>query len=104
MKQLHLIYIVAVALLLAGFQPADNKFTLAEQQQISIETPGLFTRSDAFTINLGDIASDEYSFPLPVGKAALQDEVCRNRSFGAKDARPRQRDCDSACQRLGNGV
>lgn len=72
MKQLHLIYIAAVALLLSAFQPADNKFTPAEQQQISIETPGLFARSDAFTINLNDIAANEYSFPLPVGKATLQ--------------------------------
>lgn len=49
----------------------DIKFTAAEQQQVSIETPGLFDRSDAFEIDLTMIAPNEYSFPLPVGKAMM---------------------------------
>ena len=48
----------------------DDKFTVAEQQQINIETPGLFDRSDAFQIDLAEIRDDGYSFPLPTGKIA----------------------------------
>ena len=53
----------------------DDKFTVAEQQQINIETPGLFDRSDAFQIDLAEIRDDGYSFPLPTGKiAGLKDK------------------------------
>ena len=48
-----------------------DTFTPLEQQQISIETPGLFTRSDAFTVDFAAMPSGAYSFPLPVGKARL---------------------------------
>lgn len=41
-------------------------FTALEQQQISIETPGLFQKSNAFQIDF--TKSVPYSFPLPVGK------------------------------------
>lgn len=54
---------------LSGFCPAPKTFTQAEQQQISIKTPGLFTRSNAFSINFGAVKARDYSFPLPVGKA-----------------------------------
>lgn len=50
---------------------AQQKFTALEQQKISIETPGLFDRSDAFTVDFALIRQDEYSFPLPVGKAEM---------------------------------
>lgn len=46
-------------------------FSAAEQQQVSIETAGLFTHSDAFQIDFSIYKDREYSFPLPVGKAAL---------------------------------
>lgn len=49
-----------------------QQFTAAEQQQISIETPGLFTRSDAFNVDLSALKASEYSFPLPVGKATVR--------------------------------
>ncbi len=49
----------------------NNNFTAAERQQVSIATPGLFERSDAFEINLTDYTSTTYSFPLPVGKAMI---------------------------------
>lgn len=48
---------------------ADNIFTPAEMQQISIATPGLFSKSQSFSVNFGQMRADEYSFPLPVGKA-----------------------------------
>jgi len=48
-----------------------KKFTAAEQQQISIATPGLFDRSDAFSIDMSDYITMGYSFPLPVGKATI---------------------------------
>lgn len=48
-----------------------DQFTPPEQQQISIETPGLFDRSDAFTVDFAALRPSDYSFPLPVGKAKL---------------------------------
>ena len=57
----------------SAFAPANNTFTTAEQQQISIATPDLFSRSNAISIDLGILNDNEYSFPLPVGKAELTD-------------------------------
>lgn len=50
--------------------PVKSKFSAAEQQQVSIETPGLFSHSDAFNVDFASVRDGEYSFPLPVGKAA----------------------------------
>lgn len=57
----------------SAFAPANNIFTTAEQQQISIATPDLFSRSNAISIDLGILNDNEYSFPLPVGKAEVTD-------------------------------
>ena len=57
----------------SAFAPSNNTFTTAEQQQISIATPDLFSRSNAISIDLGILNDNEYSFPLPVGKAELTD-------------------------------
>ena len=57
----------------SAFAPANNIFTAAEQQQISIATPDLFSRSNTISIDLGILNDNEYSFPLPVGKAELTD-------------------------------
>lgn len=46
-------------------------FSPAEQQQISIPTPSLFARSNAFEIDFSSLKDRDYSFPLPVGKAVL---------------------------------
>lgn len=46
----------------------STEFTQLEQQSISVETPGLFDRTDAFTVDFGQMKQNEYSFPLPVGK------------------------------------
>lgn len=60
---------VTLGFSLMAFTPAKNQFTAAEQQQISIATPGLFTQSPAFNVDFGTFRQKEYSFPLPVGKA-----------------------------------
>ncbi len=51
---------------------AKRQFTAAEQEQISVETPGLFTRSDAFNVDFSTLKASEYSFPLPVGKTTVR--------------------------------
>lgn len=56
---------------LSSFMPAKNEFTAAEQQQVSIATPGLFAQSQAFNVDFEIFRDKEYSFPLPVGKASL---------------------------------
>lgn len=50
---------------------SQETFTALEQQQISIATPGLFDKSNAFSIELDILGAGDYSFPLPVGKAKL---------------------------------
>ena len=49
---------------------AQTTFTALEQQQISIETPGLFDKSDAFTVDFGLLRPTDYSYPLPVSTQA----------------------------------
>lgn len=75
MKNKHIynkVAIVGIAFaLFASFTPVKNLFTPAEQQQISIATPGLFDRNQAFNVDFEIFGSKEYSFPLPVGKATL---------------------------------
>ena len=75
MKNKHIynkVAIVGIAFaLFASFTPVKNLFTPAEQQQVSIATPGLFDRSQAFNVDFEIFGSKEYSFPLPVGKATL---------------------------------
>lgn len=48
---------------------AKDEFTAHERQQISISTPGLFSKSAAFTVDFAALRPSDYSFPLPVGKA-----------------------------------
>ncbi len=68
-KNIKSLLLLAV-LVHAGPMAADD-FTQAEQQQISITTPGLFTHSNAFTVDFTALGKSEYSFPLPVGKAKI---------------------------------
>lgn len=49
-------------------QAQTSIFSPREQQSISCETPGLFSRSQAFSVDFGQIGAKDYSFPLPVGK------------------------------------
>ena len=60
--------VFVVSFLMLSFTPAKNQFTAAEQQQISIATPGLFDRSSAFNVDFDTFRDKEYAFPLPVGK------------------------------------
>ncbi len=53
---------------------AQSRFTALEQQQISIEDPKLFEKSNAFTIDFAAVRDKGYSFPLPVGKAKVVDD------------------------------
>lgn len=69
MKRLLLILFTFHISLLASF--AQQKFSALEQQKVSIDTPGLFDQSDAFTVDFALLRPNEYSFPLPVGKAEM---------------------------------
>lgn len=75
MKKSYNIYKVillgAMVVSFSSFTPVKNDFTPAEQQQISIATPGLFDRSQAFNVDFEIFRAQEYCFPLPVGKASL---------------------------------
>ncbi len=62
---------VCVIAMISAFTPAKDQFTAAEQQQINIETPGLFDRSNAFNVDFSIFNNKEYAFPLPVGKASV---------------------------------
>ncbi len=50
---------------------AKDTFTPLEKQQISIATQGLFSKSNAFTVDFAALSKNGYSFPLPVGKAKV---------------------------------
>ena len=63
---------LAVAVSMTAAAPVRQQFSAAEQQQISIATPGLFSRSDAFNVDFSALKASEYSFPLPVGKATAR--------------------------------
>lgn len=72
-KRLGLVAVSGMLMLsLSSFMPAKNEFTAAEQQQVSIATPGLFAQSQAFNVDFEIFRNKEYSFPLPVGKAGLE--------------------------------
>lgn len=63
-----LLTIIIALWTVVGF--AKDEFTPLEQQQISIETQGLFSSSNAFQVDFSMLRPAEYSFPLPVGKVA----------------------------------
>lgn len=54
---------------------AQTEFTALEQQKINIETPGLFSSSDVFTVEFGSMPSADYCFPLPVGTATVKSDL-----------------------------
>lgn len=66
--RLRLLLLYVAVLVTVGVAAKDD-FTLLEKQKISIETAGLFDRSDAFSVDFAGLTASEYSFPLPVGKA-----------------------------------
>ena len=68
----NLLLLFSVVCTLTAFAPVKSNFSAAEQQQISIATPKLFALSNTFNIELGNLSTNEYTFPLPVGKAIRQ--------------------------------
>ena len=72
MKIRSLLLSFAVAITTTASTPVKQQFSAAEQQQISIATPGLFKSYDAFNFDFGTLRNNEYSFPLPVGKATAR--------------------------------
>lgn len=85
MKIRHLLYICITLTLLTS--AVKDEFTPAERQQISIETPGLFEQSLAFTIDFSGYRTADYSFPLPVGKATVKNselEITTNKGDAVK--------------------
>lgn len=65
---------LAVVAMIALTSCAQTQFSALEQQQISIEDPTLFEKSDAFTIDFSSGRDRDYSFPLPVGKAKVMSD------------------------------
>lgn len=65
---LRYIAVAFVVLSSIHMQAQNSIFSPREQQSISCETPGLFNRSEAFSVDFGQINAKDYSFPLPVGK------------------------------------
>lgn len=70
MKQLLLSLLLVI--FVASPISAQRLFTATEQTVISVPTPGLFSRSNAFDIDFSILKDNEYSFPLPVGNAELK--------------------------------
>lgn len=68
---MKLLTTVIMLLLTSVYASAKDTFTALEQQQVSIETPGLFDRSNIILIDFTILRVDEYSFPLPVGKPTV---------------------------------
>ena len=67
-------FLLAIVVMIALSSCAQTQFTALEQQQISIEDPTLFEKSDAFTIDFSSGRDRDYSFPLPVGKAKVMSD------------------------------
>lgn len=65
---MHRYILACIFLLSAIVSSAKDEFTQQEQQQISVETPGLFSQSNAFQVDFAHLPKTDYSFPLPVGK------------------------------------
>lgn len=67
MKLTSLFFMMALATTLSSCAQTIS-FTTLEQQKIAIETPGLFERSDAYTVDFAVYGEKDYCFPLPVGR------------------------------------
>lgn len=71
MKPVSLLFFLSVFIASAC---AQTTFTSLEQQKISIETPGLFDRSDSYSVDFAAYAKKDYSFPLPLGTAVVKED------------------------------
>lgn len=63
-----LLYTISLLTFTLGVQ-AKEKFTPLEQQQISMETVGLFAHSNTFKVDFTLLKPQDFCFPLPVGRA-----------------------------------
>jgi Membrane proteins related to metalloendopeptidases len=70
----HFLLGVSLIVTMSAMTPAKKTFSAAEQQQIVIPTSGLFDHSNAFSIDFSAIESNNYFFPLPVGKVKVVDD------------------------------
>ncbi len=50
---------------------AQDSFITIEQQKIAVQTPGLFDRSDCFSVDFSIYKKGEYHFPISDGKAIV---------------------------------
>ena len=70
------ITLLSLLLCLATALPVSaqhTRFSATEQASISVPTPGLFSQSNTFNIDFRILRDNEYSFPLPIGKATAKD-------------------------------
>lgn len=67
----RILYLSIILLTVSLSLPAQKQFSSLEQQQISIESPELFSHSKAFQVDFSILRQSEYSFPLPVGKTVV---------------------------------
>lgn len=72
MKPTSLLFLLCVFVASACAQ--TTTFSSLEQQKISIETPGLFDRSDSYSVDFAAYGNDDYCFPLPVGTAVVRED------------------------------
>lgn len=66
--------LLAITAMVAITSCAQSQFSDLEKQQVSIEEPGLFEKSDAFTVDFSSGRDKDYCFPLPVGKARMMSD------------------------------
>jgi len=62
--KLNNLIISALFLLPVTLWAQNTSFSAAEQASISVETPGLFDRSSAFSVDFGQIKQNDFYFPL----------------------------------------
>lgn len=65
----RIISIILVVLLTLAAK-GKEEFSALDQQQISIETPGLFSHSNTFQVDFSRTPKTDFSFPLPVGEVS----------------------------------
>ena len=71
MKPVSLLFFLSVFIASAC---AQTNFTSLEQQKISIETPGLFDRSDSYSVDFAAYAKKDYSFPVLAGTIVVKED------------------------------
>lgn len=66
-KKLTLLFFSFLVFLQVGAEVTN--FTPNERQQINVPTPGLFSKTKSFSVDFSRLNSNDYSYPLPVGKS-----------------------------------